>query len=55
MNKVYRKVLEMISKILDAFFGLLFLVMVTLLAYKYFKDPSKLDILKESINYIRTL
>lgn len=55
MNKVHRKVLEMKSKILDVLLGLLFLVIMTILAYKYFKDPSKLDVLKEAINYIKTL
>ncbi|HHV75421.1 MAG TPA: hypothetical protein GXX41_12470 [Thermoanaerobacterium sp.] len=40
------------SRIADSLLGLLFLVTVTFLAYKYFKDPSKLDALKESLNYI---
>lgn len=39
-------------RIIDVLLGLVFLLMVIFLAYKYFIDPSKLDVLKESLNYI---
>lgn len=39
-------------RIVDNLLGLLFLIMVTFLAFRYFKDTSKFDVLKEALNFI---